>query len=239
MSHTPRLLPILVGAAALLFCAKLGEVWLAVSPGPVAAARAEETPHKAEPPKGEGKADAPKGEASKADPSKGGLSKTEGTAVVLDQALPAAAPRPSPRDPGLFTPQEVQVLQSLAQRRDELDKRSAEIDQREALLQAAEQRIDDKIAKLAAMQQAIDGAFKTQDKQDDSKIKSLVKIYETMKPKEAARIFEQLDQPVLLEVLQQMKEAKMAPIFASMDPAKAKAATLALAQRHSGPELKN
>jgi len=235
MSHSPRLLPILAGAAALLFCAKVGDVWLIVEAGPAAARAAEAAPHKAEPPKG----DAGKGEAPKADASKGGPSKTEGTAVVLDQALPAASPRPSPRDPGQFSPQEVQILQSLAQRRDELDKRSAEIDQREALLQAAEQRIDDKITKLAAMQQAIDTAFKQQDQQDSGKIKSLVKIYETMKPKEAARIFEQLDQPVLLEVLQQMKEAKTAPIFASMDPAKAKAATLALAQRHASPDLKN
>ncbi|HEX3498406.1 MAG TPA: hypothetical protein VHT04_03700, partial [Stellaceae bacterium] len=73
---------------------------------------------------------------------------------------------------------------------------------------------------------------------DDAKIKSLVRIYETMKPKEAARIFEQLDLPVLLDVLEQMKELKTAPILAAMDPAKVKAVTLALAARQPSPEVK-
>jgi flagellar motility protein MotE (MotC chaperone) len=59
-----------------------------------------------------------------------------------------------------------------------------------------------------------------------------------MKPKEAARIFEQLDLPVLLDVLERMKETKTSPILASMEPSKAKAVTLALAARHPTPELK-
>jgi flagellar motility protein MotE (MotC chaperone) len=126
----------------------------------------------------------------------------------------------------------------LAQRRDDLDKRAAEIDRHEALLQATEQRIDEKIARLQQMEGKINDAFKKEDQKDEAKIKSLVKIYETMKPKEAARIFEQLDQPVLLDVLEQMKEMKTAPILAAMDPAKAKAVTLALAARQPSPEVK-
>lgn len=52
-----------------------------------------------------------------------------------------------------------------------------------------------------------------------------------MKPREAARIFEQLDMPVLLDVLEHMKELKASPILASMDPAKARQVTLSLAER--------
>jgi flagellar motility protein MotE (MotC chaperone) len=137
-----------------------------------------------------------------------------------------------------FSPQEIEILQSLAQRRDELDKRAAEVDRHEALLQATEQRIDAKIAKLQEMEGTINDAFKKEDQKDDAKFKSLVKIYETMKPKEAARIFEQLDLPVLLNVLERMKETKTSPILASMEPGKAKAVTLALAARHPVPELK-
>jgi flagellar motility protein MotE (MotC chaperone) len=137
-----------------------------------------------------------------------------------------------------FSPQEIEILQSLAQRRDELDKRAAEVDRHEALLQATEQRIDAKIAKLQEMEGTINDAFKKEDQKDDAKLKSLVKIYETMKPKEAARIFEQLDLPVLLDVLERMKETKTSPILASMEPGKAKAVTLALAARHPALELK-
>ncbi len=137
-----------------------------------------------------------------------------------------------------FSPQEIEILQSLAQRRDDLDRRAAEVDRHEALLQATEQRIDEKIARLQQMESKINDAFKKEDQKDDAKIKSLVKIYETMKPKEAARIFEQLDLPVLLDVLEQMKELKTAPILASMEPGKAKAVTLALAARRPSPEIK-
>jgi flagellar motility protein MotE (MotC chaperone) len=216
MPVRPRLLPVLAGAAAVLFCAKLADIWFAIGSDPIAAAVAETAPAEA-----------------KAEPQ-----------AASQPAGQAAAPRPgaaksASRDSTQFSPQELQILQSLAQRRGELDKRSSEIDQREALLQAAEQRINEKIAKLDEMKKAIDASFKKEDQQDDSKLLSLVKIYQTMKPKEAARIFEQLDLPVLLDVMERMKEAKTAPILAAMDPAKAKAVTLALAQRHPAPELKN
>jgi flagellar motility protein MotE (MotC chaperone) len=210
MRFIPRLLPVLISAAALLFCAKIADVWFAIRIAPLAAAQAQ-TAH--EPPK----------------PSR---------TAAAETAPAAPGNKRTPRDPMLFSPQEVEILQSLSQRRDDLDRRAAEVDRHEALLQATEQRIDDKIAKLQQMESTINDAFKKEDQKDDAKIKSLVKIYETMKPKEAARIFEQLDLPVLLEVLDHMKEMKTAPILASMDPTKAKAVTLALAARKPAPEMK-
>jgi flagellar motility protein MotE (MotC chaperone) len=212
MRLAPRLLPVLIGATALLFCAKVANVWFAFGTDPVATAHAQAAPATTRPSQAATSEPAPR------------------------EAPPPAAKRAG-RDPMSFSPQEVEILQSLSQRRDDLDKRSAEIDRREALLQATEQRIDEKIARLQQMEGTINDAFKKQDQKDDSKLKSLVKIYETMKPKEAARIFEQLDLPVLLDVLEQMKELKTAPILASMDPGKAKAVTLALAARRPSPEV--
>ncbi len=213
MRFAPRLLPILITAAALLFCAKVADVWFSIGIAPLAAAQAQTVPEPAKPSR---------------------------TAAAEPTPREPASPgnKRAPRDPMMFSPQEVEILQSLAQRRDELDRRAAEIDRHEALLQATEQRIDDKIAKLKEMEGAINDAFKKEDQKDDAKIKSLVKVYETMKPKEAARIFEQLDLPVLLDVLEHMKELKTAPILASMEPGKAKAVTLALAARHPTPEIK-
>ena len=213
MRLAPRLLPVLITAAALLFCAKIADVWFAVGTAPVAAARAETAPETPKP------------------------SRTAATDPA-PRETPAPAAKRAGRDPMSFSPQEIEILQSLAQRRDDLDRRAAEVDRHEALLQATEQRIDEKIARLQQMESKINDAFKKEDQKDDAKIKSLVKIYETMKPKEAARIFEQLDLPVLLDVLEQMKELKTAPILASMEPGKAKAVTLALAARRPSPEIK-
>ncbi len=136
-------------------------------------------------------------------------------------------------DPQSLSASEIDVLQQLSQRRAELDQRAGELDQREVLLQAAEKRIDEKIAKLQDLQSSITGDVQKRDAEDDQRIQSLVKIYEAMKPKDAAQIFEQLEMPVLLSVLGRMKELKTAPILAAMDPVKAKAVTTALAAKHN------
>jgi flagellar motility protein MotE (MotC chaperone) len=161
-----------------------------------------------------------------------------GAAPAAAAASPAAASQPEPAaaagnvlDPLSMSPAEVDLLQKLAERRAELDKRAAELSQREVLLQAAEKRIDEKIAKLAELKKDIGGIVDKQNQEDQDRLKSLVKIYETMKPVDAARIFSQLDMPVLLGVLENMKERNAAPILAAMDPGKAKAVTLALAER--------
>jgi flagellar motility protein MotE (MotC chaperone) len=132
-----------------------------------------------------------------------------------------------------MSPSEIEVLQKLSERRSEIDKRAAEMAQRAVLLEAAEKRMDEKIARLQSLEKEIAGTVEKQDEDSEARVKSLVRIYETMKPREAARIFEQLDMPVLLSVLENMREMKAAPVLASMDPAKAKAVTLALAERRN------
>ena len=57
-----------------------------------------------------------------------------------------------------------------------------------------------------------------------------------MKADEAARIFEQLDMDVLLNVIERMREAKVAPVLAEMDPLRAKTVTTQLAERRQLPE---
>ena len=149
-------------------------------------------------------------------------------------AAPSATPQPAAApgiDPLSMSPSEIDLLQKLAERRTELDKRAAELSEREILLQAAEKRVEEKIAKLAALEKDIDDIVEKQNQETEQRTKSLVKIYETMSPKDAARIFEQLDMGVLLSMVEHMKERNAAPILAAMDPAKARTVTQALAER--------
>ncbi len=124
-------------------------------------------------------------------------------------------------------------------RREELERRAQEMDRQAAVLEAAEGRIEEKIRELEALQAIIEGLLVKHDEQEEAQLRSLVKIYESMKPKEAARIFEELDMVVLLDVIGRMKERKSAPILAKMNPAKAKAVTLELAQRRELPIARN
>ena len=73
------------------------------------------------------------------------------------------------------------------------------------------------------------------DDQQEKKMNSLVKIYEAMKPKDAARIFEQLDIDTILLVAERMKERRLAPVMAQMNPEKAKDITIKLSKLRELP----
>jgi flagellar motility protein MotE (MotC chaperone) len=168
----------------------------------------------------------PPANAAPAAPAPAGGSSAPFTPVSAPAAEPAA---------GAMTPTELDVLNKLQERRLQIDARERDVERREALLKAAEDQIDRKVAEMKTLQSTIEGLLRQYNDQEDNKMRSLVKIYENMKPKEAAKIFEQLDMSILLEVVERMKEQRVAPIMAEMDPMKAKAVTAELAQRRQMP----
>lgn len=155
-------------------------------------------------------------------------------------SAPAEAAAPVPLatpafDPDKLTPGEIDVLQNLSRRRQEIEARARELDSREALVAAAEARVDKKLADIKAIEEKISAAQSAQSAEQDQQMSRLVKVYETMKPGDAAIIFNTLDFAVLIEVASRMKEAKIAPVLAAMDPEAAKALTVALATRRADP----
>jgi flagellar motility protein MotE (MotC chaperone) len=159
------------------------------------------------------------------------------TAGSVNQSSAASSPAPPEQsgggdgEPPTFSQNEIDVLQKLSVRREALEGRQKELDQRENLVKAAEARIDKKIAEMKTLQTNIEGMLKQVDRQDEEKMKSLVKIYETMKPKDAANILSTLELPVQMGVLGRMKESKVALILAAMEISKAQAVTDAMAAR--------
>ncbi|WP_439817327.1 MotE family protein [Zavarzinia sp. CC-PAN008] len=148
----------------------------------------------------------------------------------------AAPPPPAPLDPTQMSASEIQLLQDLGRRRAELDQRAADLDLREKMLEAAGHNIDERIAELKRVEESIKGLLGQSDEQEKARIASLVKTYETMKPADAARIFNTLDMPILLAVTQRMKEAKLAPVMAQMDPLVANRLTVELATHRALPD---
>ncbi|MEQ8194600.1 MAG: hypothetical protein RIB59_08940 [Rhodospirillales bacterium] len=164
-------------------------------------------------------------------------------AMVPGAAMPGpGAPEPPgaatllSKDPTLLTQAEIDLLQQLADRREQIEARARELDLREGLLKAAENRISKKIQDMKALQVTINGLIKKHDAQQDAKLNSLVKIYENMKPKDAARIFEELELDTLLMVAERMKERKLSAIMAKMDPVKAREVTIELARLRKLPK---
>jgi len=211
-----RLLPVLMVAAGLLFTVKVGGVYTTIDEG----LRADVRVSVAQP-------------AIAQDTSGTTGSGTDNQTA----AAPADPESDQPLDPLLFSRTEIEILQDLRARRKELDEREQALDQREGILLAAESRLDERLMELKSVQAEIEDLINTYNQQQDQELVQLVSIYEKMKAKEAAAIFNQLDLPILLDVIQGMKESKSAPILARMQPARAREVTTELARREAMPAL--
>ncbi len=139
-----------------------------------------------------------------------------------------------PLEPGrIASPGERAVLERLQTRRQELDTRSREMEMRESLLKAAEKRLEDKVTELKDAEGRVNTAMGTRDKVEAERFKGIVSMYENMKPKDAARIFDRLEMKILVDVSTQIKPQKMSEILAQMSPDNAERLTVELANRAS------
>jgi flagellar motility protein MotE (MotC chaperone) len=155
---------------------------------------------------------------------------------------PAAAAEPQGPPPGAIdltkpamTAGERAVLESLVQRRQELEARAREIDVRENLLKASEQRIEARLAELHEAEAKLNGTIKKRDEAEVAKFKNLVTMYENMKAKDAAKVFDRLELRILVEVVNMMNPRRMSDILAQMSPEAAEKLTIEIANR-SGPD---
>ncbi len=139
-----------------------------------------------------------------------------------------------PLEPGrIASPGERAVLERLQTRRQELDTRSRELEMRENLLKATEKRLEDKVTELKDTENRVNTAMGTRDKTEAQRFKSIVSMYENMKPKDAARIFDRLDMKILVDVSTQINPRKMSDILGQMSPESAERLTVELANRAS------
>lgn len=225
-----RLLPVLIFVAATMLTLKVGSIWQGISSlrdggewqQSVAVAQepaknaAENDPQDAAQPAPSDAANTPPGLT--AEPTAG--------AAAEEKAKPVRQ-----IDPRQLSNSEIKLLQALAQRRSTLDNREESLNQREALLRAAEQKLVDQQTELLAMRSEVKGLLDDLDAKEKRRIGNLVKIYENMKPKDAALIFNELELPVLMSVVERMKVRKLAPVIAAMNPDKARKITRSMAKR--------
>ncbi|MEE3050432.1 MAG: hypothetical protein VX535_02455 [Pseudomonadota bacterium] len=225
-----RFLPLTIFAATLMLTVKIGDIWdgfdgLINGTIQVSEAIAQPAEEDAKPAAKDGQ------------PAAGEKTAEQAVPAALKDEPQGQISKLITNDPTLLTPAEIDLLQQLAERRQVLESREQEFELRTGLLAAAESRIDKKVEELKVLRETISGLIKTFDAQQDAKLLSLVKIYENMKPKEAAKIFEELEMDTLLEVAERMKERKLAPIMAKMHPEKARDMTVELSRLRQLPPV--
>lgn len=126
---------------------------------------------------------------------------------------------------------ELDLLESLALRRKQLNLRESKLKLKENLLKAAQRQIDERISQLKSLEEKIQGDLKKQDVLKQGQYRRLVKIYSSMKAKDAARIFDGLDMPILVDMVRAMKAAAGSQILAKMNADKARSLTMLLAKK--------
>ncbi len=225
-----RLLPAMIFVAVVMLGVRLGDVWTGIVAGTPLPAVAPSLAQEEGPAAAPATADAPAAPLPVADTQ---------VATVADPAATPASGTAPPRlvEDGDMSDGELAVLRSLADRRQSLDTRERELDRRAALLAVAEQRLDEKMVELTALRSQLEGMMAQLDEEQEAHLLSLVRIYETMRPSDAAAIFNGLDMEVLISVLQRMREQKSAPILAAMEPERARQVTSELALRRPLPAL--
>lgn len=149
-----------------------------------------------------------------------------------DAAKPAeATAEPPSAMPQNVSPAERAILERLGERREEWQQKGRDLDMREKLLENAEKKLEARINELKSLEQKSETDAAKRGDTEAGALKNLVIMYEAMKPKEAARIFDRLNHEVLVPVVQQMNPRKMSEILAVMSPEAAERLTIALAQR--------
>ncbi|MDB5547093.1 MAG: hypothetical protein JWP21_540 [Tardiphaga sp.] len=84
------------------------------------------------------------------------------------------------------------------------------------------------------MESRIGTATEQKSAEDGTRFKSIVTMYEGMKPKDAAKVFDRLEMGVLFEIASQIAPRKMSDILGLMSPEAAERLTVELARRASG-----
>ena len=154
-----------------------------------------------------------------------------GATARADQCLPSVD---YAAETGMSS-QEVLVLRSLQQRRQQLDEREAGISTREAAATAAEQRLQDQIADLKKVETEVQGLLASMTAQGDKRMADLVKTYESMKPKDAAKIFDGMEDKLLIDIAKTMKPASLAAVMSLMQPKRAETLTRMLSELAKPP----
>ena len=153
-------------------------------------------------------------------------------------AAPATeAPKPDgvvvfpEQNPQSVSPSERAILERLQARRQELEQRAREIEIRESLLKSAEKRIEGRVEEAKATEAKISTATGQKAEQDAARFKGIITMYEGMKPKDAAKVFDRLEMSVLYDIASQIAPRKMSDILGLMQPEAAERLTVELARR--------
>lgn len=159
-------------------------------------------------------------------------------AQAEEAAAPAQAAQCAPptlADMAGLSAAEMQVLQALSARREALDLRAEQYATQDELMLAAERRLSERVAELRQLETHVSDLLGQLDEAQEQRLANLVDVYQRMRAKDAAAVFDGLEDDVLVQVASRMRQANLAEVMGRMDPDRARALTQMLADRARPP----
>jgi flagellar motility protein MotE (MotC chaperone) len=156
------------------------------------------------------------------------------TAPPPAQKDPADKPQPQPdvtKTSPLPPPNPVDTAVHLQQKEAELKRMEQQLREQEQYLQQMQKDIEQKLQELIAIQKEIQTYRTERAESRSASIRSLAQIYGSMKPKEAAKLFGDMDEKLVVSVISTMKPNEAAEILSAMDTKKAAKVSEALTRR--------
>lgn len=121
-------------------------------------------------------------------------------------------------------------LFKLADRKKELDQREEELNKKSNEIAKQKTELEEKIKSLEEARAQITHMLKERIQTDSAKVDTLVQVYSNMKPIQAAKVFETLDEDLVIEILSRMKKKSAADILNLVKTDKAQV----LSERYAG-----
>lgn len=157
-----------------------------------------------------------------------GIARAESPAAKKDEAKETSVAESKERSPAAvdhksaqWSDDEINHLQKLVQRKEQLDAREAELQRLEAEIQAQNAELDKKLKSLEDTRQGISTMLQERTVKDEAKVDTLVQMYSNMKPAQAAKILESMDEDLAVEIIGRMKKKNAAEVLNLMKSEKA------------------
>jgi flagellar motility protein MotE (MotC chaperone) len=100
---------------------------------------------------------------------------------------------------------------------------------------AAEQRLNERLTELRQLESTVSTLLGQLDEAQEQRLAALVDVYQRMRAKDAARVFDGLEDDVLVQVAGRMRQASLAEVMGRMDADRARRLTQMLADRARPP----
>jgi flagellar motility protein MotE (MotC chaperone) len=153
-----------------------------------------------------------------------------GPAIAQVSAATTAIATPSVCEPPTNL---AEVIAALSTREERLEQQETQLRERFQALNVANQQIEEKLSQLTNAEEQLRNTIALASSAAEDDIARLVKVYETMKPKDAAVLFEEMAPDFAAGFLARMNAEAAAGVLSGLTPEAAYALSVILAGRNA------